>query len=175
MHVAASSVGRHEGDQPLATGHHQRRGVVTGDIGGAQPHVEDPHQLQRLFPEWTGIDQVLMKERGVVDQQVEAPLFLADPLEQRLDLRVVAVVAGHGDAQSAGAGHRLGGFLDGARQHLAAQLRLALCRGAAGHVDDHAGGAQRERDALADATAGAGDHGDLAILGTHVGSSRWVC
>ncbi|MCY1401245.1 hypothetical protein D9M71_163600 [compost metagenome] len=167
MHVAASAVGRNEGDEPVAVLHQQRRRVVADHVGRAQSHVEDVHQLQGFLPEGTGVDQILVQEGHVVHQQVEAALLLFDTGEQRAHLLVITMVAGHGDTQATGVGHCLGGFGEAARQQLATQVAGALGRGAAAEVNGHTGGPQGNGDALADATAGTGDQGDAGFVCSH--------
>src|SRR6185436_6174330 len=87
---------------------------------------------------------------GVVDQDVDAPEGRHGALDQRLDLRGLAGVAGDGHGGAAGGGDALGDLLqalDLARgQHHARALR--------GEADG---------DGLADAAAGAGDDGGLAV------------
>ena len=77
---------------------------------------------------------------GVVDEDVEpAPLLVADPGHQGLDVGRHHVVAAHRDAVTAGRGHQLGGLLDGLR---AADRALGFPGGTAGDVYGRAGRTQ---------------------------------
>jgi hypothetical protein len=51
---------------------------------------------------------------GIVHQDIELPLFFLDAPEQRLHLRVLAMIAANRNASAAEAVHRQGGFADGA-------------------------------------------------------------
>ena len=166
MHVATGAERRGEGDQPASLPHHQRRRVPARDIGRAQADVEDVHQVERLAPEGPWLDQVVVQEGRVVDEDVEAAGLLRDALEQRGHLGIVAVIAGHRDAAPAERVDLARGGVDGA-----GQVGVAIALRAAGHVDGGAGGAERQRDALAGAARGAGHHGhDGLLVGAHFAS-----
>ena len=87
------------------------------------------------------------------------PLFGAHPVEQRAGLLVIAMVDTHGDALTTGGRHGGGGFVDGAGQGGVAGLFRAP-----GDIDDAAMLAERGGNALARASAGAGDDRDLGCL-----------
>jgi hypothetical protein len=96
-------------DQPAAARDHQRRGVESGDVVGAQPDGEQIRDGRRLRPERAADDGDLGR---VVDQDVELALLAADRGEQLRDRLVIAVVDGHRHAQAAGFGDQCGGFVD---------------------------------------------------------------
>src|SRR5205823_8979285 len=105
-----------------------------GEDGRAQAAVEyqipvAPFHLpeRRLV-----IERELIAAPRVVDEQIEAALVAPDPVEERLDLRVVRVVAADSDAGAAAGGQLGGGVVD--RPGAAERGRLAA-DGAAGHVD----------------------------------------
>ena len=66
----------------ISTGRHQQL-----EVG------EDVGQLQVFLPERARLAEILMDGSCVVDEQIEAARLALDTLEQRLHLRVVAVVA----------------------------------------------------------------------------------
>ena len=77
------------------------------------------------------------------------PGLLIDALEERLDLRIVAVIAGNGDALAAALVDFSRGLADRARQR-----RRAGLRGATGHEDRGSRRGQCDGNAAADAAAG---------------------
>ncbi len=121
-----------------------------------------------LLPELGAVVEILVATPDIVDQDVEPALLLGDPREQRLDLRVVAVVAAHGDALAGQLADLIGGLVDRAGQRHGG---LALLDGPAGDIDRRAGLAQPERDASANAAAGPGDQRDLPMEIGHTKSS----
>ena len=84
-------------------------------------------------------------------------MVLFDPVEQGLDLVVIAVIAGDRDAAAPG-------FVDLASRGAdrAGQRRCALADGAPRHVDRRPSRAELEGAALADASAGSRDDRDAA-------------
>jgi hypothetical protein len=68
----------------------------------AQTDIQNLRQVQRLFPEAAGQDQLVVDMGDIVDQDVEPALLFLDLLEQRLDLGVVGMVDAHGNACAAG-------------------------------------------------------------------------
>jgi hypothetical protein len=106
------------------------------------------------------VERELVAAPRVVDEQVEPAVVVADPLEQRLDLRVVRVVAANGDACAAARGQLLRGVVD--RAGTVERGRLAA-NGAAGDIDDRAFLAEDERDPLSAAAARTGDERDGSV------------
>ncbi|MNO99489.1 hypothetical protein D3C76_912600 [compost metagenome] len=85
--------------------------MVASDVGRAQAHIDDAHQLQGLFPEWPRLDQLVMNKGRIIHQQIQVPTLTFHLGEQRLDLGIVGVIANHGNAMATGGGNRRGGFL----------------------------------------------------------------
>jgi hypothetical protein len=102
----------------------------------------------------------LVAAPGVVDEQIEPPLLVADAVEERLDLRVLGVVAADRYADAAAGGQLLGGVVDRAG---ASKRRRLAADAATADVDRRPLLAENEGDALAAATARAGDERNLPI------------
>jgi hypothetical protein len=111
------------------------------------------------------VERELVAAPRVVDEQVEAAVLVADPLEQRLDLRVVRVVAANRDARTAAGGQLLSGVVDRAGSP---ERGRPSADGAAGDVDDCALLPEDERNAFATAPARTG-HERYAVLEAWLG------
>src|SRR5690606_23203985 len=98
----------------------------------------------------------------VVDEEVESSLVALHPFEQRGDLLVVAQVERDGNAPAAARVAFRRRLTDGARQ-----WRRPFLDSAPGDIDGRALPRERERNALADSPARAGDDGDLARERSH--------
>jgi hypothetical protein len=98
-------------------------------------------------------------------------LLAADAVEQRLDLRVVGVVAADGDASAAAGGQLLGGVVDRSR---ASQGRRLTADTATADVDGRSLLAECERDALAAAAARAGTSTTFPFNLTSVIANAWL-
>ena len=144
---------------------HQPGGVPGSDE--VRPHADVDHFPvgQRLLPERFRVGQVLGQREGVVHQDVQLALG-GDSVEQRGDLLVLCVIDLDRDTPAAPAIALRCRFGDGAGQRI-----FARCHRAAGDVHRGALLGQRQRDALADATTRAGDHGDPAGQCSHSDSS----
>src|SRR5919199_4816580 len=91
-------------------------------------------------------------------------MVAADALEQRLDLRVVAVVAAERDAGAAAHRHLLGGVLNRPRP---AERRRLAANTPSGDVDGRSLLAQDERDPFPAAAARASDESDPILQPLH--------
>ena len=142
---------------PRARGHHHPCRQHAGHVVRAGADVRRlVVRLDRRLPEHHAehLGEGLRVEH-VVHEDVEPTLLGADAVEHRLDLRVVAVIAGDGDAVAAQRGHRVGGGADGAGDRGG-----RVVDGAPGDIHGRTGLAEPERHALADAAAGSGDECD---------------
>src|SRR4029453_14788693 len=81
------------------------------------------------------VQRELVAAPGVVDEQIEAAVLRADPLEQRLDLGAVRGVAANGDAHAPAGGQLLSRVVD--RAGTVERGRLTA-NAAAGDVDGRA-------------------------------------
>ena len=134
----------------------------------ARFHTDFPHlQIgQRLFPELLGLNQIIGKLKGIVDQNIELALLAPHLIEQRCDLFVFAVIAGDRDAFAAGLLAACCAF----RRSLADRARKVIFprrHRAPRHIDRRALLREHQRDASPDAATGAGDDCDLSCQRCH--------
>src|SRR5262249_3099519 len=99
---------------------------------------------------------VLVTSPHVVDEEIEPPVIVVDPPEQRLDLRIDGVIAADSDAAAAAIGHFASRLLD--RTGHVVRRRPAVHASAA-DVDRGTGGAELERNTASCTPARAGDEG----------------
>jgi hypothetical protein len=138
----------------------QRQREVAGDgvCVDAEPHRAQP-VLEVGFP-----DGLVPLHPGaapdVVDQDVQAPLFGANALDEALDLRRDEVIYADGDACATSAIDQLGGLVDGFRP---VHLRPLCARRSPGDVDARACGTELDRYAAAGGPGGSSHQGHLAL------------
>jgi hypothetical protein len=127
------------------------RGEDAGDVMRAQADgVQPVPEAKRLLPEGDAHRHALVgRGKGIVDQHVEAALLLLDAPKDRLDLRVVGVITGHGDAPPAEPRDLLGRLRQCARP-----AAIACAQGPTGEIDGGAHLPEPQRDAFADASTG---------------------
>ena len=117
--------------------------------------------MERLLPERherkRAAIAVLVTAPHVVDEDIEPPMIRADPAKERLDVRIIGVVAPDGDAATAAVRHVAGGLVDRAR-HIV-RGRCAVDASTA-EIHGRAGGAQLEGDAASRAAARSSDQRD---------------
>src|SRR5262245_33043675 len=99
---------------------------------------------------------VLVASPDVVDEEIEPPVIVADPPEQRLDVRIDGVIAADSDAPAAAVGHFASRLFDRARHVVG---RRPALNASAAHVDRGTGGAELERNTASRTPARAGDEG----------------
>ena len=125
--------------------------------------------LERLLPERHHRKRttfaVFVTSPHVVDEEIEQPLFVADPPEQRLDVGVDGMVAANGDATAAAVRHFPSRLLDRARHVI---RRRTAVHASAADVDGGTGGAELERNAASRTPARASDQGHDAVQRCHV-------
>ena len=132
--------------------HHVRQGVVAGDVGGAD--VDAHHEVETLG---RGLEDGLRPDgAGVVDQNVEAAELGDGALDQVANGVLIAHVGGDCERAPARGADGVRGFVDAAGQAFGGLLALG------GHYDIRAFLREADGERLADAAAGAGDHGDAA-------------
>ncbi|MNN07618.1 hypothetical protein D3C81_1204470 [compost metagenome] len=158
MHIAIGAKRRGKHNQPATLRRHHRRRMPARHVARPQANFQDPGHFQRLLPERPRHDQLVMQEGGVVDQDIEPAGFLAYAAEQRLDLLVVAVIAGHSNAAAAERVDLLRSGVDRARQR-----RAAFLLGAPGDIHGGACRAERQCNAPSGAARCAGHHGNARL------------
>src|SRR5207247_11430460 len=110
-----------------------------------------------LLPE--GIDEArpfkaLVATPDVIDQDIEAALFLFHAGKQRFDLGVRRMIAADGDPLPPSLGDCIRSFSDRAGETFGCAALLTAAR----DVDGRAGFSEREGNALANAATRPGDH-----------------
>ncbi len=163
--VGAEAVG-HLDDEPAAALHHERYAPAAGDDVGMDGTLEHGEPLVEVeLPEAPAPLGERVAAPDVVDQDVEAALLVAHPLEERAHLVLPRVVHPGVDAVAAVRGDELRRLFDGLGPVLAARRPAAYAP--AGAVDRGPGFPQHAGDAAPGAAGGAGDHRDLAVQCAH--------
>ncbi len=146
-------------DQSAGAAQQQRQGVMAGDGVGLHREAQQPQSLvEVVLPDGRLPVEEVLAAPDVVDQDVEAALLGVDPVDERLHLRRVQMVGGHGDAPAARLGDQVGGVLDRLGPVV---LGAAGAGGAAGDVHRGARRAEFHGDAPSGSPGRPGHQRDL--------------
>ena len=107
------SRGKH--DQAAALLHHERCGVVRGDIAAPEADLEHIDDLERLLPKLPGRRELVMEGAGIIDENVDSALLIAHRLKEGPYLTIVRVIDPNGDSSPARGGDGQGRFINGSR------------------------------------------------------------